>query len=56
MTSEILVDTVMVEKVTFVERKNNGQGNYQQNQNKPQANNDPFVGSSIDINSDSLPF
>lgn len=52
----VYTSDVMVEQVTFVERKNNGQGNYQKNQNKPQANNDPFGGSSVDISDDSLPF
>ena len=52
----VYTSDVMVEQVTFVERKSNGQGNHQQNQNKPQASNDPFGGSSIDISDDSLPF
>lgn len=52
----VYTSDVMVEQVTFVERKNNGQVNYQQNQNKPQVSNDPFGGSSIDISDDSLPF
>lgn len=52
----VFTSDVMVEQVTFVERKNNSQGNYQQNQNRPQANNDPFGGSSVDISDDSLPF
>lgn len=52
----VYTSDVMVEQVTFVERKNNSQGNYQQNQNRQQQNNDPFGGSSIDISDDSLPF
>lgn len=52
----VYTSDVMVEQVTFVERKNNGQGNYQQNQNKQQVSNDPFGGSSIDIGNDDLPF
>lgn len=52
----VYTSDVMVEQVTFVERKNNGKGNYQQNQNKPQVSNDPFGGSGIDISDDSLPF
>ena len=52
----VYTSDVMVEQVTFVERKNNGQGNYQQNQNKPQVSNDPFGGSSIDVIDSDLPF
>lgn len=51
----VYTSDVMVEQVTFVERKNNGQGNYQKNQNEPQVSNDPFGGSSIDV-TDDLPF
>lgn len=52
----VYTSDVMVEQVTFVERKNNSQGNYQKNHNKPQVNNDPFGGSSTDVSPDDLPF
>lgn len=53
----VYTSDVMVEQVTFVERKSNGQGNHQQNnQNKQQQSNDPFVGSSIDVSDSDLPF
>lgn len=52
----VYTSDVMVEQVTFVERKSNGQGNHQQNQNKPQQSNDPFGGSSIDVIDSDLPF
>lgn len=52
----VYTSDVMVEQVTFVERKNNGQGNYQQNQNRQQVSNDPFGGSSIDVIDSDLPF
>lgn len=42
---------VLVEQVTFVERKNNNPVN---NKNKQQVSNDPFSG--IEIENDSLPF
>lgn len=52
----VYTSDVMVEQVTFVERKSNSQGNYQQNQNRQQQSNDPSGGSSVDISDDSLPF
>lgn len=53
----VYTSDVMVEQVTFVERKSNGQGNHQQNnQNKQQQSNDPFGGSSIDVSDSDLPF
>ena len=50
---KVYVTEVLVEQFHFLEKREGGNS---QRQNKPQASNDPFGGSSIDISDDSLPF